>query len=66
MEEEQMMAHLLAEIRSNRKKMDTNQAAMTANQDILKEEMLAKMEANQEKKDAKIDANQDGSQDSCK
>jgi hypothetical protein len=54
MEVEQMMACLLAEIRTNRKEIKTNQAKADTNQ----EEMLAKMEAkivaNQEKMDAWI------------
>jgi hypothetical protein len=44
-----MMAHLLAEIRTNREERRTGQ-------ELLKEEILAKMEANQERTDAKLDA----------
>jgi hypothetical protein len=46
---EQMMARLLAEIRTNQAKADTSQNKMKekirTNQELLKEEMLAKMEA---------------------
>jgi hypothetical protein len=69
MEVEQMMTCLLADIRTNWEEMKTDQAKIEANlremragQELLKEEMLAKMEtsqewmeANQEKMDAKMD-----------
>jgi hypothetical protein len=49
---QQMMAHLLAdtkaEIRTNQAKTDTNRREMRAGQELLKEEMLTKMETNQE------------------
>jgi hypothetical protein len=44
MKVEQMMARLLAEIRTNREKMDVNQAEMKANQ----AEMQARVEAKTE------------------
>jgi hypothetical protein len=66
---EQMMAHVLAEMRTNREKMDTKQVEMRASQqhleeekasqELLKSEMLSKMETNQEKLDMKVDANQE-------
>jgi hypothetical protein len=46
---EQNMAHLLAEIRTNREERG-------ADQELLKEEILAKMETNQERMNAKSDA----------
>jgi hypothetical protein len=62
MEMEQMKAHLLAEIKddikTNQGKADANlkemKEEMRASQELLKDEMLAKMETNHEKVDAKI------------
>jgi hypothetical protein len=47
MEGEQMMARLLPEMESNQAKTNANLKEMKAGQELLKEEMLAKMEANQ-------------------
>jgi hypothetical protein len=50
MEMEQMMAYLMAEIRTNREEM-------RAGQELLKEDMLAKIDANQKKMEGRIHAN---------
>jgi hypothetical protein len=49
METERMMARLLAEIRNKQAKADANLREMRAGQELLKEEMLAKMETYQER-----------------
>jgi hypothetical protein len=54
MEVEQMMTCLLAEVRTNREKVDANQAKITANQ-----EMLAEMKSNQAKVLAMMEARMD-------
>jgi hypothetical protein len=58
METEQMMACLLDEIKTNQVKLDAKpkemKEEMRADQKLLKEEMLVKMESNQERIDAKL------------
>jgi tRNA/tmRNA/rRNA uracil-C5-methylase (TrmA/RlmC/RlmD family) len=70
MELEQMMARLLAEIRTKTEKMHANQAEMKANhakthanlremragQELLKEEMLVKLDAHHERMMARMDS----------
>jgi hypothetical protein len=49
-------ACLLDEMKMNQAKTNANPKEMRTDQNLLKEEMLAKMDTNQERMDAKLDA----------
>jgi hypothetical protein len=46
---EQILEHLLAKMDANQAKMDTNIREMRASQELLKEEMLSKLDAHYER-----------------
>jgi hypothetical protein len=53
---EEIMARLEAMLQNNQEKTDANQKEIRVGQELLKEEMLAKMESNQERMDAMLDS----------